>query len=91
MSERKIWILGQCLWFVTFLVVSLIIHGCLKFFPNIFPPVTYLQVCTGHFLWRILKSDLPVDIIPDIFQKQKINGITEELENLDKELKKLNF
>tara|TARA_A100001391_G_C4908156_1_gene235618 strand:- start:88 stop:363 length:276 start_codon:yes stop_codon:yes gene_type:complete len=89
MSERLVWILGQCLWLATFLVVSLIIYGILNFFPNILPNLTYLEVCMGHFLWRILKSDLPVDMIPNIFQKQKINDVTRQLEILDEELKKL--
>ena len=35
MSPRLVWVLGQCLWLATFLVVSLIIYGILNFFPNI--------------------------------------------------------
>ena len=89
MSERLVWILGRALWIGTFLVVSLIIYFLLKVFPNILPNLTYLEVCMGHFLWRILKSDLPVDMIPNIFQKQKINDVTRQLEILDEELKKL--
>tara|TARA_Y100000592_G_scaffold79441_1_gene125273 strand:+ start:295 stop:570 length:276 start_codon:yes stop_codon:yes gene_type:complete len=89
MSPRLVWVLGQCLWLATFLVVSLIIYGILNFFPNILSDLTYLQVCMGHFLWRILKSDLPVDTIPAIFQKQKMNDVTKQLEILDEELKKL--
>ena len=91
MSERQVWVLGQCLWFGTFFVVSLIISLLLKFFLNISVEFTYLEVCIGHFLWRVLKSDLPVDVIPLLFQKQKMNDVTEQLQNLDEELKKLNL
>jgi len=91
MTQRTIWILGQCLWFATFLVVSLIIYGSLKFFLNILPNLTYLEVCIGHFLWRILKSDLPVDILPSMFEKHKTTDVMKQFEKLDEELKKLNF
>ncbi len=89
MSERLVWILGQCLWFATFLVVSLIIYGILNFFPNILPNLTYLQVCTGHLLIRILKADLPVETLPSLFQQKQVGDVQKHLIELEEQIKKL--
>ena len=88
MDNKKVWILGQGLWMLIFLIISLIIFIALKFLPV---EVSFLQVCIGHFLWRILKADLPVELIPTLFQKQKLNNIQVEMKKLEKELENLNL
>ena len=89
MSERLVWILGRALWIGTFLVVSLIIYFLLKVFPNILPNLTYLQVCTGHLLIRILKADLPVETLPSLFQQKQVGDVQKHLIELEKQIKKL--
>ena len=89
MGEKKIWILGRVVWIITFLVVSLIIYFLLKVFPNILPNLTYLQVCTGHLLIRILKADLPVETLPSLFQQKQVGDVQKHLIELEKQIKKL--
>ena len=89
MSERLVWILGRALWIGTFLVVSLIIYFLLKVFPNILPNLTYLQVCTGHLLIRILKADLPVETLPSLFQQKQVGDVQKHLIELEEQRKKL--
>jgi hypothetical protein len=89
MGEKKIWVLGRALWIGTFLVVSLIIYFLLKVFPNILPNLTYLQVCTGHLLIRILKADLPVETLPSLFQQKQVGDVQKHLIELEKQIKKL--
>tara|TARA_R100000353_G_C6418671_1_gene172471 strand:- start:187 stop:462 length:276 start_codon:yes stop_codon:yes gene_type:complete len=89
MSERLVWILGRALWIGTFLVVSLIIYFLLKVFPNILPNLTYLQVCTGHLLIRILKADLPVETLPSLFQQKQVGDVQKHLIELEEQIKKL--
>ena len=89
MGEKKIWILGRVVWIITFLVVSLIIYFLLKVFPNILPNLTYLQVCTGHLLIRILKADLPVETLPCLFQQKQVGDVQKHLIELEEQIKKL--
>ncbi len=90
-ESNKIWLLGRLLWLVTFLVVSGIIFGILKVFFNFSFTFTYLQVCMAHFLVRILKADLPVETIPSLFQQKQVTDVKTHLDELEKQIKKINF
>ena len=88
-NPKWIWTISKLLWFATFLIVSFIIFILLKIFLNISYEVTYLQVCIVHFIWRILKVDLPTQLIPEYYQQQKMSEVQGYMDNLQKELEKI--
>jgi hypothetical protein len=90
-ESKKIWLLGRLLWLSTFLVVSGIIFGILKLFFDFSFTFTYLQVCMAHLLIRILKSDLPVETLPSLFQQKQVGDVQKHLTELEKQIKKINL
>ena len=90
-SKRRQVIVGNLLWLVIFLFQSLIIFGLLKYFFDFSFTFTYLQVCMAHLLVRILKADLPVETIPSLFQQKQVTDVKTHLDELEKQIKKINF
>ena len=90
-SKRRQVIVGNLLWLVIFLFQSLIIFGLLKYFFDFSFTFTYLQVCMAHLLVRILKADLPVETMPSLFQQKQVTDVKTHLDELEKQIKKINF
>jgi hypothetical protein len=90
-SKRAQVIVGNLIWLLVFLFVSTIIFLIIKSFFNFSFEITYLQVCAGHIIVRMLRAELPVDTIPIWIQGRYLNDIDKEIDKLDKELKKLDL